>query len=198
TAVQLEAQTTGLGHILETRRIAELPISGRDPLALAAIVPGVQPVGGGAVAAGGNPNTVVRMAGGTASQNGVLTDGGENRAFHPSTASVVPIESIAEFRLETATYSAEFGRSGGGVFNIVTKSGTNEFHGVGYEFLRNSALNANSWTNNRNNIVKTHLEQNQFGIAVGGPVIHNRFFFFFNYDALRQSTPITSLGTVPT
>jgi hypothetical protein len=197
TAVQLEAQTTGLGHILETRRIAELPV-GRDPLALAAIVPGVQPVGGGAVNAGGNPNTVVKMAGGTSSQNGVLTDGGESRAFHPSTASVVPIESIAEFRLETATYSAEFGRSGGGVFNIVTKSGTNQFHGVGYEFLRNNDLNSNSWTNNRNNIAKTHNEQNQFGVAVGGPVIHNRLFFFFNYDAQRQSSPITSLGTVPT
>jgi hypothetical protein len=101
SAVQLEAQTTGLGHILQTRTIAELPVSGRDPLALAAIVPGVQPVGGGTVAATGNPNTVVKMSGGTSSQNGVLTDGGENRAFHPSTASIVPLESIAEFRLET-------------------------------------------------------------------------------------------------
>ena len=74
TAVQLEAQTSGLGHIVETRTIAELPV-GRDPLALAAIVPGVQPVGGGTVTANGNPNTVVKMSGGTSSQNGVLTDG---------------------------------------------------------------------------------------------------------------------------
>ena len=197
TAVQLEAQTSGLGHIVETRTIAELPV-GRDPLALAAIVPGVQPVGGGTVTANGNPNTVVKMSGGTSSQNGVLTDGGENRAFHPSTASVVPIESIAEFRLETATYGAEFGRSGGGVFNIVTKSGTNAFHGVGYEFLRNNDFNANSWSNNRSGLAKTHNDLNQFGIAIGGPIIHNRLFFFFNYDAQRQSSPITSLGTVPT
>ena len=197
-AVQLEAQTTGLGHIMETRNISELPVSGRDPLALAAVVPGVQPVSGGIVGAGSGPNTVVRMAGGTASQNGVLTDGGESRAFHASTANIVPIESIAEFRLETATYSAEFGRSGGGIFNIVTKSGTNEFHGVLYEFLRNNALNANSWSNNRSGLLKTHLDQNQFGAAVGGPIVRNKLFFFFNYDAARQSSPITTLGTVPT
>ncbi len=197
SAVQLEAQTSGLGHNMETRVIAELPI-GRDPLALAAIVPGVQPVGGGTVNSTGNPNTVVKMAGGTSSQNGVLTDGGENRAFHPSTASIVPIESIAEFRLETATYGAEFGRSGGGVFNIVTKSGTNDFHGVLYEFLRNNDLNANSWSNNRSGIAKTHNDQNQYGVAIGGPVLRNKLFFFYNYDAQRQSSPITSLGTVPT
>src|SRR5258707_1209740 len=154
-----------------------------DPSALAAIVPGVQPVGGGTVASVGNPNTVVKMSGGTSSQNGVLTDGGESRAFHPSTAIIVPLESIAEFRLETATYSAEFGRSGGGVFNIVTKSCTNAFHGVAYEFLRNNDFNANSWSNNRSGIAKTHLDQNQFGAAIGGPVVKNKLFFFFNYDA---------------
>jgi hypothetical protein len=197
TAVQLESQTSGLGQVLQTRTIAELPV-GRDPLAFAATVAGVQPVGGGAVNANGNPNTIVKMGGGTSTQNGVLTDGGENRGFKASTASIVPIESIAEFRLETATYSAEFGRSGGGVFNLVTKSGTNQFHGVGYEFLRNSALNANSWTNNRSGIAKTLNQQSQYGVAVGGPIRRNKLFFFYIYDAQRQHSPITALAQVPT
>src|SRR5260370_3715266 len=112
TAVQLEAQTSGLGHIVETRTIAELPV-GRDPLALAAIVPGVQPVGGGTVTANGNPNKVGKMSRGTSSQNGMLTDGGANRAFHQSTASVLPIQTIAHLRLEAAPHGAELWRPGG-------------------------------------------------------------------------------------
>ena len=161
TAVQLESQTSDVGKALTTRTIAELPDLGRNPLQLAAIAPGAQPVGGAAVNSSaqqaGNPSTVIRLSGGTASQNAVLTDGGESRAFHSSTASVVPLESIAEFRLDMATYSAEFGRSGGGVFNIVTKSGTNRFHGVGYEFLQNNNLNGNTWQNNRTNVFPRSL-----------------------------------------
>lgn len=141
TAVQLEAQTTALGKVLTTRNIAELPAIGRNPLQLLATIPGVQPTGGATSTSG----TQYKMSGGTATQNALLTDGGENRAFRTTTASVVPLESIEEIRVDTATYAAEFGRSGGGVINLVTKSGTNRFHGVGYEFLRNDHLNANSW-----------------------------------------------------
>ncbi|MBI3697982.1 MAG: TonB-dependent receptor, partial [Acidobacteria bacterium] len=194
TAVQLESQTSGLGKILATRSIAELPALGRNPLTLLATIPGVQPVGGATSLA----NSQYKMSGGTATQNGLLTDGGENRAFRTSTNSVVPLESIAEMRVDTATYAAEFGRSGGGVINLVTKSGTNQIHGVGYEFLRNDHLNANSWQNNRSAVRKGLYQQNQFGAAVGGPIVHDRTFFFFNYEAVRQGTPIQNLSTVPT
>ena len=142
SAVVLETQTTAVGHVLQTRQMAELPDLGRNPLQLAAIAVGALPAGGAITNTSTqapmqtNPATVVRLSGGTASQNGLLTDGGESRAFHSSTASVVPLESIAEFRLDMATYSSEFGRSGGGVFNIVTKSGTNEFHGWDTNFSR--------------------------------------------------------------
>jgi len=158
----------------------------------------VSTVNGGIQEQTGEPSTVVRLSGGLSNQNGVLTDGGESRAFHAISASIVPMESIAEFRLDMATYSAEFGRSGGGVFNIVTKSGTNQFHGVGYEFLQNNNLNANSWQNNRNDIPNSLYQQNIFGAAIGGPVVKNKFFFFFNYEGLRQGSPIQSLNTVPT
>ncbi len=204
SAVQLESQTTAVGQVLQNRQMAELPDLGRNPLQLAAIAVGALPAGGAITNTStqapmqSNPATVVRLSGGTASQNGVLTDGGESRAFHASTASVIPLESIAEFRLDMAAYSSEFGRSGGGVFNIVTKSGTNDFHGVGYEFLQNNHLNANAWQNNRTGVVKGLFQLNQFGGAIGGPIRKNKLFFFFNYEGLRQGSAIQSLATVPT
>jgi hypothetical protein len=204
TAVTLESQTTAISNVLQNREVAELPDLSRNPLQLAAIAVGAQPTGGAITNTSSqapmqsNPATVVRLSGGTASQNEVLTDGGESRAFHASTASVIPLESIAEFRLDMAAYSSEFGRSGGGVFNIVTKSGTNEFHGVGYEFLQNNHLNANLWQNDRTAVVKGLFQQNQFGAAVGGPIQKSKLFFFFNYEGLRQGSAIQSLNTVPT
>ena len=193
TAVQLEAQTTALGKVLPKRSIEELPLLGRDPVQLTSLLPGVQPGGGGTVAEFG------KLSGGLQSQNGLLTDGTESRAtIRTDTSFVIPLESVGEARVDTATYSAEFGRSGGGVVNLVTKSGTNQFHGVLYEFLQNDHLNANSWQNNRNKVVRGRFQQNQFGAAGGGPVIHNRTFFFANYEGVRQGSPIQFLDTVPT
>ncbi len=194
TAVQLEAQTTGLGRVLQNRSIAELPVLGRNPLLLVSVEAGVQPVGGGTVASGTN----VKMSGGAATQNAVFTDGGESRGFRTTNANVVPLESVAEFRVDTATYAAEFGRSGGGVVTIATKSGTNALHGVVYEFLRNDNLNANSWTNNRSNVRRGDFKRNDFGVAIGGPIVRDRTFFFANYEARRQASPVENLNTVPT
>src|SRR4029079_10392102 len=145
TAVQLEAQTSGLGKTVETRRVVELPLLGRNPLSLAALAPGVIPtrgqVGVGGDAIGSATNS--RISGGLAMQNAVLMDGGDTRGCTSGgQAYVLPLESVAEFKIETATYSAEFGRAGGGVVNVASKSGTNQFHGVAYEFLRNDHLNA--------------------------------------------------------
>jgi hypothetical protein len=195
TAVQLEAQTTGLGKVLENRTIAEMPLLGRNPTQLVSLLPGVTPLGGGTVGDNGG----VKMSGGLATQNGLLTDGVESRAtIRTDTQFVVPLESVAETRVDTATYAAEYGRSGGGVVNMVTKSGTNEIHGVGYEFIRNDHLNANSWQNNRNLVPRALYQQNRFGAAVGGPIIHNRTFFFVNYEGVRDRSPNQYLDTVPT
>lgn len=145
-AVQLETQTSGLSGTVETRRVVELPLLGRNPLQLASLAPGVIPTsaqgGNGAGAIGSATNA--RISGGLAMQNAVLMDGGESRGFTSGgQAYSVPLESVAEFKVETASYSSEFGHSGGGVVNVATKSGTNEYHGVVYEFLRNDHLNAN-------------------------------------------------------
>jgi hypothetical protein len=132
-------------------------------------------------------------------QNAVLMDGGESRGFTSSgQAYSVPIESIEEFKIETATYSAEYGHSGGGVVNVATKSGSNQFHGVLYEFLRNDHLNANGWSNNRNRLVRALYQNNNYGAAIGGPIKRDRTFFFGNYEAVRAGSPDQFLSTVPT
>ena len=195
TAVQLQSQTTGLGSVIPTRNIQELPLLGRNAVQLVSLLPGVTPNGGNTV----GDNSGVKMSGGLSTQNGLLTDGGESRnVMRTDQSFTVPLESVAEFRIDTATYSAEYGRSGGGVVNIVTKSGTNEYHGVGYEFLRNDHLNANSWQNNRNRVVRGQFQRNEFGAAVGGPIVKNRTFFFGNYEGMRQGSPIQFLDSVPT
>jgi hypothetical protein len=200
TAVQLEAQTSGLGKTVETRRVVELPLLGRDPRQLASLAPGVIPTrgqvsaGSDAVGSAGN----ARISGGLAMQNAILMDGGDSRGFTSGGQSYAfPIESIAEFKVETATYAAEFGRAGGGVINVASRSGTNEYHGVIYEFLRSDKLNANSWSNSRSAVARLPFQYNQFGAAGGGRIIRDRTFFYVNYEGIRQGTPQSFLNTVP-
>jgi hypothetical protein len=201
TQVQLEAQTSGLGKVVEQRRVVELPLLGRNPLALAATAPGVIPSAGqrgtGQDIVG--VSTTSQINGGLMQQNGVLIDGGESRGTTESgNAYSVPLESVAEFKVETSTYSAEFGRAAGGIVNIATKSGTNQLHGVFYEFLRNDHLNANSWQNNRNRVPKGLFQRNEFGAAAGGRIIRDRTFWFANYEGVRQGSPDQALSSVPT
>ena len=195
SAVQLEAQTSGLGKVVETRRIVELPLLGRNPLSLVSTAAGVIPTGGNTTGS----STDAQISGGLRQQNGLLIDGGESRGTNENGAAYsVPLESVAEFKVETATYSAEFGRAAGGVVNLATKSGTNSFHGVLYEYLRNDHLNANSWSNNRNRVAKGLFQRNEFGGSIGGRIIRDRTFFFANYEGTRQGSPDQFLATVPT
>lgn len=201
TAVQLEAQTSGLGKVVEQRRVVELPLLGRNPLSLAATAPGVIPTSGqrgtGQDIVG--VSTTSQINGGLAQQNGVLIDGGESRGTTESgNAYTVPLEAVGEFKVETSTYSAEFGRAAGGIVNVATKSGTNSLHGVVYEYLRNDHLNANSWQNNRTNVPKGLFQRNEFGAGAGGRIIKDRTFWYAIYEGTRQGSPDQALATVPT
>jgi hypothetical protein len=200
TQVQLEAQTSGLGKVVEQRRVVELPLLGRNPLALAATAPGVIP-SYGQRGTGGNIvglSTTSQINGGLMQQNGVLIDGGESRGTTESgNAYTVPLEAVGEFKVETSTYSAEFGRAAGGIVNVATKSGTNELHGVLFEFLRNDHLNANSWSNNRNRVPKNLFQRNEYGATAGGRIIRDRTFWFGAYEAVRQGSPDTALASLP-
>jgi hypothetical protein len=122
-----------------------------------------------------------------------------NLEYQPS------VDVVQEFKVQTNFFSAEFGNTGGAVINMITKSGTNEFHGVGYEFARNAVMNANSWFSNRAGRTIPDFKRNVFGGTLGGPVLipriysgRNKTFFFYDYEGTRQSTAATQLSTIPT
>ena len=100
-------------------------------------------------------------------------------------------DAVQEFQVSANGYAAEVGRAGGGVINVITKSGTNDWHGTAFEFFRDKALNANSWENNRARLPKRNYHFNQFGGNLGGPIVKNKAFFFFDYDGQRNNEPIT-------
>jgi Carboxypeptidase regulatory-like domain len=207
TAVQMEAQSSSLNGVVTTRPIAELPILGRDPLSFSALIPGVIPTQGQQANAGVIGRvTTSQIGGGLAQQNGVLIDGAESRGTTESgNAYSVPVEAVSEFKLETSSFSAQYGRVAGGVAVLSTKSGTNQLHATAYEYLRNNHLNANSWQNDRNGIPIALFQRNVFGGNIGGPVYipkayngKDKTFFFFNYEGTRQASPDQVLDTVPT
>jgi hypothetical protein len=209
----LQPETSSLGQVVESRKVNELPLNGRNPLALVALVPGVVPqgtVGGGSLQnpAGQNPFAAgnFQIGGGASNQSAAFLDGAPlNNAYYNILALTPTQDSIQEFKVQTNTLSAEFGRFAGGVINLTSKSGSNEYHGTLYEFLRNRVLNANSFFNNSAGVKTPSFTQNQFGGAIGGPVRiphayngRDKFFFFANLERYAQRNGIASVFTVPT
>src|SRR5579872_1419789 len=209
----LQPETSSLGQVVEARKVNELPLNGRNPLALVALVPGVVPqgsVGGGSLMnpAGQNPFAAgnFQIGGGASNQSAAFLDGAPlNNAYFNILAITPTQDSIQEFKVQTNNLSAEFGRFAVGVMNLTTKSGTNQFHGTLYEFLRNKVLNSNTFFNNAAGVPTPAFTQNQFGGAIGGPVRiphvyngHDKLFFFANLERYTQRTGLSSTFTVPT
>ncbi|HUS06182.1 MAG TPA: carboxypeptidase regulatory-like domain-containing protein [Bryobacteraceae bacterium] len=198
TAVQLEQQNASLGQVVSSSQMVELPLLGRNPYSLISLAPGVLPKGG----AGSGPI----VNGGRSNTSEILLDGAETRNSTTNDINYTPpLEAVHEFKVITNSFSAEYGRSGGGVLTAATRSGTNQLHGSLYEFVRNDILNANSWTNNRNGLGKSPFRRNEFGAAAGGPVWlpkvydgRNRSFFFLNWEKVPQRSPDDIVRTVPT
>src|SRR5712692_6606152 len=195
----LETDTSYLGKVVESKRIVDLPLNGRYFSRLAVLTAGTAPTPAGArdeKTAGFSSNGVRPY------QNNYLLDGVDNNSFSEdmvNQASYVvgpPPDAIAEFKVQTNSMSAEFGRSGGAVLNVTVKSGTNQLHGTAYEFLRNSALDAKNFFDSPTNPIP-EFRLNQFGGSVGGPIAKNRTFFFFDYQGTRQRTGHTFLVTIP-
>ncbi|MFN0171377.1 MAG: TonB-dependent receptor domain-containing protein [Bryobacteraceae bacterium] len=200
----VNASTTDLGVVVDAPKIRELPLNGRTFTQLLALQPGYNT--GSATAGRGG----VELNGLSGLGNNWLMDGidmslGENngvgQASIAGTGTVintVSIEALEEFKTTSGAFSAEFGRATGGVINLTTRSGTNAFHGTLFEFLRNDKLDANSYFSNRAGLRKPVLRHNQFGGNLGGPILRNRLFFFFNYEGarIRRATQVT--GNVPT
>src|SRR4051794_31896082 len=205
----LESSNANRGTVIDSHRIAELPLQSRSPMALATLVAGVnynaqavylRPFDNGALADWS-------MNGGANRNNEFLLDGAPNNANQGGNniAYVPPAESVQEFKIATNTYDAQYGRTAGGVVNMSLKSGTNTLHGVGYEFYRRKWLDANSFFSNSRNLPKSNHYLDQYGFSVDGPVQipglyngKNKTFFLFTGEKYREGTPNPLVAATPT
>jgi outer membrane receptor protein involved in Fe transport len=178
----VEASTNEMGTLVDRRRVVELPLSGRNPLELIELVPGAQQVQS-RPEQGFNIN-LVAINGARPEQSSWLLDGGDNTSLLRNYGNNTPNpDAVQEFRVITNNFSAEYGRANGAVVNVVTRAGTNAFHGSGYEFFRDDALNGNNFFAGE----PDELRQHQFGVTLGGPLVKDKTFFFFAYQGFRQS-----------
>ena len=196
----VETSQSAVAGVVEEKRITDLPLNGRDFTQLALVEPSVvslRNTGAGEVSKGFG--TRVSVAGSRPDQTGWLLDGlnirGTTQFGTPGSAGggLMGVDGVREFQVLTTNYSSEFGGTSGGVINMVTKSGTNEFHGSAYEFLRNSDLDARNFFDVR----KPAFKRNQFGASLGGPIRKDKTFFFGNYEGLRQPLGLTNVAQVP-
>jgi Carboxypeptidase regulatory-like domain/TonB dependent receptor len=192
----VDAATSSLGQVIENKQILDLPLNGRNPFALGLLSGNTTPM------FGMNSNLPFIAGGGRFSANEVTLDGVDNNTVSNAGAigrngiAVVPsVDAVQQFKVKTSTFSAEFGHAAGAVVNATIKNGTNDFHGVLFEFLRNNALDANNFFSNAAGQPRAPFHQNQFGFTLGGPVLipklyngHNRTFFFADYQGFRQNT----------
>jgi hypothetical protein len=198
----LEQESSSLGEVIQGRKVEDLPLNGRNPLALVALVPGVVPQGLSQVAPA-VPNFYAfgnfQISGALGNQSEMTWDGAIlNGPLMNGIRFVPTADSIEEFRVQTNNLSAEFGRSSGGIVSVVTKSGSNEFHGSAYEFLRNKVLNANTFFNNARGVERPDFTQNQFGATFGGRVVRDKTFFFTSFEGFRLRQGRSEIFTVPT
>ncbi len=195
------------GTVIDERRVADLPLNGRDYLQLSLLSEGaLEPPGQGRSATGTNDGIGSRAGGFSAGgqrtiDNNYLLDGFNNNtddtSFDTNQAEAIKpsVDAIREFKVQTNAYSAEFGRAGGGVVNLTLKSGTNGFHGTAYDFLRNEKLDARNFFDPAK---KPPFKRNDYGFTFGGPAIKDKAFFFFSYEKLARRESSTVNNTIPT
>ena len=191
----IQTDSATVGNVVNNKQVTELPLNGRNFLQLNLLGPGAnQGVKGSQNQTQGGSITV---NGAREQANNFLLDGIDNNDLAINQYSVaISTEAMQEFKQQASTYTAEFGRSGGAQIDIATKSGSNQFHGVLYEYLRNADLDAKNFFDVPGPIPP--FKRNQFGTAVGGPIIKDKTFFFFNWESARVRQSITRVATVPT
>ncbi len=191
-ASQVETENSTISATVTGQAIFELPLNGRDTLDLLKTQPGVSATNMDSTAKGNYSIGGMRTDSVT-----YLLDGGLNNNLLDNGVVADPNpDAVAEFRLLENNYSAEYGRNAGGIVSVVTKSGTNQFHGTAYDYVRNNFFDANSFFNNEQGLPVPVLKRNQFGGTIGGPIIRNKLFFFFSYEGQRQTALDTSPGKV--
>ena len=199
---QLQTDEASVGQVINQHAVNSLPLNGRNFTFLAQLVAGVntpQADTRGNAASGAFSANGLRPA-----QNNYLLDGIDNNSnavdFLNGTNFVIlpPLDAIQEFKVQTADFSAELGRSAGAVLNATIKSGTNSIHGAVWEFFRNDKLDAADWFEDNAGIQKGELRQNQFGASIGGPIIKDKLFYFGDYEGFRRVQGTVLPGSVPT
>ncbi len=207
TLPQVDTTQNTLGGVIESKVVANLPVNGRDYQKLIFLVPGVA----------GSPDQITDSPGsfgvfsvngsrgrsnnflldGTDMNDGYRNDPAINEAgVFGTPATILPLEAIQEVNV-LSNFEAEYGRSAGGVINIVTKSGANEWHGAAFDYFRNTVLNARNYFNSVGN-PQDPFHDNQFGASLGGAIIKDKTFFYVNYEAVREAGSEASLACVPT
>jgi hypothetical protein len=196
----LETETSGLGQVVDNKRVVNLPLNGRNFAQLALLTAGTAPSEPGARDEGGYGFSA---NGARSLQNNFLLDGVDNNSNLPDLLNetnyvIQPsVEALEEFKVQTNAYSAEFGRGNGAIINATIKSGTNQIHGSVYEFLRNEKFDAKNFFDSHTDPIAPY-KQNQFGVTFGGPIVKNKTFFFVDYEGLRIRQSQTWASTVPT
>src|SRR5579864_8993308 len=202
-ATLVQTANSVLSNEIESNTVRDLPLNGRDWASLATLSPGVnaletqQPFENGALRGNRGFGLQLTISGGRPTQNNYRLDGlSINDYGNGGPGSVLGqnlgVDAIEEFSVVTGNYSAEYGRTSGGIVNAISKSGTNAFHGDVYEFVRNTALDANDFFSNRTGQPTQIYRRNQFGAAIGGPVRKDKTFLFFDYEGVRQAQGIPS------
>lgn len=201
----IDTQTSSLGQVVAAKTIEAMPLNGRSYLQLAGLSTGVVETGmgqnsqtnGNTGGSSGQPGQVTFAADGArGTLNNFILDGIDNNSNdNGGLVFNTQVDALQEFKIQTNSYSAEFGRSGGAVVNAVTKSGTNAYHGTAFEFFRNSALDARNFFQTTGS--KAAFKQNQWGATIGGPILKDKLFWFGDYQGTSIHNPIPIISTVP-
>jgi hypothetical protein len=199
----LQADNATVSSTVTAKAVQDLPLNGRNFVQLVQLIPGANEGPGNGLTSGGRPDDRRTNAAGISvngqddTLNNWVVDGIDNNERIIGSIGIKPnVEGIQEITVQTNSYAPEAGRTAGGVINIVTRSGSNQFHGSVYEFFRNDIFDGRSVLQTSGK--KPELRQNQFGGSIGGPIIRDKTFFYFDYEGLRQVTGVTYTKTVPT
>jgi hypothetical protein len=203
----IDSVSTSLANVIEGRQVEDIPLNGRNAMNLIAMVPGVVAQGATAGSTVSNQSLTAtssigfgnyRIGGGIAGMNATYWDGATLNGLGYGQTLVPTQDAVGEFRVETSAAGAQYGRFAGGVVNFSSKSGTNQYHGSAYEYLRNTVFNANTWTNNLNGLPRDFWNQNQYGATFGGPIKKDKTFFFGSWESLRIAARQNYAQYVPT
>ena len=197
----IQTENASIGTVIENRSIVELPLNGRNYLQLASLIPGATTNGPasaqGQQRMGGQRNSFsLNVAGQRIHYNHYSLDGVENTDLNFNSYMLLPsVDALEEFKVESGIFGAEFGRAVTQI-NASTKSGTNAFHGTVFEFVRNAKMDSKNFFDPKDKPIAP-FSRNQFGATIGGPVLSNKLFFMFNWEALRENKSLTSNASLP-